>query len=257
MKKNIIRAGLVIAVLGFIAYSIGWFLLAAEITKQIDIIQTRAADSQIVIEGELSPVTGFPFRPQISFSGTATHQDDRLVIPYLFIKGFPVPTQSITVTLPQGAKVEGPAADSEILSLDYLQLRFIVPVKVPYAPTNESLTRWSADGGKFDVPEFKAQKQSLSINGSGLVELDSALQPQGHMDVTMTGHIAFLEFLQRKQFIDARAALMAGIVMNGFSTRDETTGESSLNASLSLRDRRLSLGPLEIFSLPPVVWAQE
>lgn len=66
--------------------------------------------------------------------------------------------------------------------------------------------------------------------------------------------MAFLGFLQRKNIIEPKEAMISGTVLTGLSQQNPETGERFLTAGFTLYNRQLLLGPLRIMEIPEISW---
>lgn len=232
-----------------LGYATFWRVMASEIQKAVIELYANAGEDGVEISGPVTPVENFPFRPSLSFSGFIRTTDGTVVIPMLVIRGFPLPGLPVTLSFPQGLYQE----DLEVSKLDELHATFTVPSLLPEM-TYESVRAWSATGGKIEIRQFRGRKESLKFEGEGVLTVDSSLQPAGKIDLRATGYASFLQWLNENGFIGEKEARIATAVLTGLSTATTESGESAVEANLTLKNRTLSLGPLMIATLPTVVW---
>lgn len=234
-----------------LGYTIFWHAMAARLNNESIRILADARASGWEIEDGFAKATGFPGRHELQFTGTITYKGIKVLVPELHLRAFPLPGQILTIYLPQGARIEDP---NDLWSIDYLEAEGPIPAHLPADITVESLRDWRDSGGGLDIHSVILRKNALAISGAGRLTLDDSLQPAGTMAVRVGGYNAFLGYLQQKNMIDGKEALIAGTVLNGLSQPDPQTGERAVGADLTLQGSSLFLGPLPLFDLPAINW---
>ena len=253
MNKSTVLTLCAMAVSFVIGFTAFWFFAADRIEKGVAVLRDQALVAGVVLDGTFSPVTGFPGPQRLTFSGRIERHGSIVNVPALEISGLPLPRGTVTFSLPQGAVVES-EKDPGLWSVKQASATFIVPIRLPSALTPEGLRSWRDHHGQLVVKKFSAAKESLTVNGNGVLMLDDRFQPTGSFNATATGFMAFLGYLQEKNLTDPRNALIASTVLNGLSVQDPKTGERTLNAVFTLQNRMLLLGPLMLTEVPPVQW---
>ena len=237
-----------------LGYGVFWYVIADRIDVQIKTLPEIASSAGVIIEGKISKTSGFPLRHTVNFSGRVQHDGYTLNIPSLIISGFPLPGKILTITIPQGIALGGPDMDSKIWSLDSLSFSGPIPLTFPTSATVEELRAWRDSGGTIDINEYIAQKESLHLSGYGQLKLDKDLQIAGYSNMIAHGHIAFLGYLERNKLIDPAQSLITSSVLESLSLKDKTSGERFIKGSLSIQNRELLLGPIQIMTLPTIEW---
>lgn len=262
MKKFSLSLVLITGLI-FAGYAVFWHMAAKTINDEIASLFLEADKNAVTIDGARPSVSGFPRKHRIFFSGFIHNGYATLAIPALEIKGFPMPGQEIDVLLPQGlslssdaSPMDGDAIDSDIWSLSHLALAGPVPTNAPRARTVESLSRWRDGGGKITISSFALKKESLEASGNGEISLDNDLQPSGNLHLFVKGHQPFLGWLQEKNLIEPKQALITAAVLNALA-KDSGSGEREIEATLTLQNRNVLLGPLRIATIPETAWPYE
>lgn len=256
MRKKLIPAVLaVLLVIMTAAYTLFWFWSAQLIRAQIWILYADADTYNIEIQGDFPTISGFPGAHTVNFSGRIIGPDAGLVLPLLTIRGFFLPGQPVEVELPQGIALIGEYIDPDIWSLDRLHALVRIPDPLPKSDYAEDLHVWRHKGGRLEIMSAALQKGALNIDGEGVITLDEQLQPAGQLDLNVSGYIEFIAWMQQRHLIRSRDALIAGAVMAGLSSADANGGRT-VTMPLTLRNRQLSAGPLEIATLPALDWPQ-
>jgi hypothetical protein len=125
-------------------------------------------------------------------------------------------------------------------------------------PWPDALFRWRDAGGVVEVAALNAEYGPVALSGSGTVALDEAGQPVGAFTAQVSGLFQVIDALSasghmgRGQAIAAKLAL--GVLTGRPDRRGPPGGQGPLNLPLTLQDRILSVGPVELMQLPEVHW---
>ena len=94
----------------------------------------------------------------------------------------------------------------------------------------------------------------LGAAGDGTFALDTALQPEGAMSMTLTGYEAAIETLVAQGFIEPQQAAIARTVMVALQKTPDDGGPAEVTLPVTLQDRTLSVGPIKFARLDPIDW---
>ena len=138
--------------------------------------------------------------------------------------------------------------------LQHAGLDVTVTAPVPPELRAPFLTLWRDSGGRMLIDRLNLEWGPLTIQATGTVTLDAALQPQANLTANVRGFLETVDALvaagmvegEKSGLIKAGLALLAGA--------PDADGTATLTAPLSLNGGRVFLGPLQIAQLPPVVW---
>jgi hypothetical protein len=119
--------------------------------------------------------------------------------------------------------------------------------------SKENLTIWRDAGGIIDINFFEGMSETLKVYGSGTLALDQKLQPLLALTANFEGIRPFVDKLKSFGFIDFRTALLAKFILAGISRRSPS-GRKSVGLPLSIQNRRLSIGPAQLMTLPFIYW---
>src|SRR6185312_14842416 len=108
-------------------------------------------------------------------------------------------------------------------------------------------------GGAFDVKDFSLDWPPLSVAGNGTVALDEHLQPEGAFSTRIGGYSEAIDALVAQNDLDARGGALAKGVL-GLLSKNSTNGGREIQVSVTVQDQRLSVGPLQLLTLPAVSW---
>lgn len=255
MRIKTLIAVIILCILCAALYSALWFFWAQQVTQQVKTFQTDAALQGTVIDGNFTPVTGFPGAFHIGFSGRIVGGVQALNLPRVEVTGFFLPGTALTVDMPQGVSIQAPELDTFSSSLDSLRLTARIPSPLPASFTARDLYRWQETGQAVDITALHVVKGPLVVGGQGTIGLDRRLQPVANLPVKITGHMAFLAELQDRHLVKNRAAMIAGAVLGGLARTDDA-GNSYLPLTLSIQKSTLYAGPLRVIDVPPVLWPE-
>ena len=118
-----------------------------------------------------------------------------------------------------------------------------------------NLTTWRDAGGIIDIESFEGISGRLKIYGSGTLALDQKLQPLLAVAANFEGIMPLVDKLKLVGFINSRTALLAKFVLSGISRRS-ANGRKSVSLPLTIQDRRLSIGPAQLLTLPFINWGK-
>lgn len=116
------------------------------------------------------------------------------------------------------------------------------------------LSRWRASGGTAEVSHLGLHYGPLVLEGSGTASLDADMQPVGAFIARIQGFQQTLSALAGRGIIDEQAAATASIALSILSRPGANGGQPSVSLPLTVRDRRLSAGPLPLMVVPLIEW---
>lgn len=114
------------------------------------------------------------------------------------------------------------------------------------------LDAWREAGGIVDVLALAASWPPLVIEAEGTLALDRQLRPIGAFRARMTGYGALLEALERSGRLRPGLAVLAGAVLDAMAVPDDD-GKRRLSVAVAIQDGMLSLGPLPLLPVPPLL----
>jgi len=236
----------------FALYSGAWMYLHHQIVQEVDRIYTQS-DKDIEFLGAKPTVRGFPGPHKIFYGGGIRYGNSLITFPAFFLEGFPVPGLTMTARFPEGLAGSG-YVNPDVWSLDTLNIRFSVPHSWPEEWTHEELSHWQKQNGTLNVEHFDLTRNELNVEGMGSFALDKDLQPVLLLKTTITGYLEFIQFLKNSKLIDTKTALAAGAALNALSERDDETGQTYIELAIGIKNRMLSVGPLQVVRLPEIRW---
>jgi hypothetical protein len=138
--------------------------------------------------------------------------------------------------------------------IDRLALAARIMGPLPPGHVAEALEAWRSAGGTIEIDAVSGQWGPLGFAGSGTFALDPALQPEGAMSMTLTGHEATIEALVARGYLEAQPAAIARTVLSALERTPETGGPAEVTLPVTLQDRTLSVGPIKFARLDPLDW---
>ena len=252
MKKPLLWGVLVTSILVITVYTGLWLWMAGYVRAQFDKYLEEAREKNITITTRSINVRGYPFTHEVRFSGRVAMDGVVAEIPALHVRSLFIPGKPIRIEIPQGLSIVEPA-DSAIWSLDRLLIESVIPASLPGALTHEDMTAWKQAGGELVLNNFELRKKELQIIGNGTLGLDDTLQPTGLVNARVTGHLAFLMWLQQNGYVDTRQGILATTILRGLSKTDDENN-NYMDVALTLQNRTLFVGPLRVTEVPAIVW---
>ena len=136
-----------------------------------------------------------------------------------------------------------------------LQLRIDASgAQLPSGLNAQSLDAWRVNGGAFDVTNLAIIHGPLGMRGAGALALDGAMQPVGAFTAKITGYAAAIDALSRVNAIPPGNAAIAKIVLGAMAKVPDGGGPKTIELPLTVQDRHLSVGPVQLMRLPRVIW---
>ncbi len=144
---------------------------------------------------------------------------------------------------PLGARVEKVSAEIEARG------------GIPLPPETGTLLYWHDQGGTLEINSLRVHYNALSLHGEGTVALDAALQPAAAFTAKIQGYRQTIDGLQQAGVMDKGEAFTARLLLGALAREDGASRENTIEIPISIQDRMLSVGPLELLRLPPIHWS--
>ncbi len=120
-------------------------------------------------------------------------------------------------------------------------------------PTDSALSNWRDANGALLLDTLTLEWPPVSMQASGRIVLDDALQPDATLRARMTGFVPALNAMQAEQLMRAADATMAKVLLASLS-RPGPDGDPVLELPLIVRDDVLRVGPIAVLSVPRMPW---
>jgi len=137
-------------------------------------------------------------------------------------------------------------------TLRKLSLTADVDGPVTAGPLPQVLEAWRSAGGAIDVKDLSLDWPPLFIAGNGTAALDENLQPMGAFTTRVSGLDAVIDAVAVKNGLDQRATELAKGVI-GLLSQNGPNGREA-HVSVTVQNRMVSVGPLQLLEVPPVTW---
>ena len=119
------------------------------------------------------------------------------------------------------------------------------------------LESWRDAGGDVELRAIAVDWPPLSLNGSGTLALDKALQPMGAFTAKCRGFLETLDALVKSGHVqENEAAVVRGllVLMAKTSTPDAAP---EIDLSVTVQDRKVTAGPVTFMELPTIDWRKD
>ncbi|PZQ46117.1 MAG: hypothetical protein DI551_05775 [Micavibrio aeruginosavorus] len=230
-----------------------WLYSAQWLRREIDTLYANAQEEGVEFLGPKPTLGNFPFKPRMIYSGGIKTGNLEVLFPQVTLTGYPLPFMTLEIDFPLGIMLGG-FVDPKVWTVDQLNARVGIPYRLPRSFTQEDLADWRDHGGSIDVRSYTIRKRDLNSKGQGYLALDEALQPIFSFESEVTGYDAFISAQIEEGIIERLPGAIAMTILNGLSTTDEKTGQKKVILTASVKNRLLSVGPLQALELPPIVW---
>jgi hypothetical protein len=117
----------------------------------------------------------------------------------------------------------------------------------------KNLKKWRDTGGIIDINLFEAIFGDLKTYASGTLALDQDLQPLLAMTAKFEGIVSLIDKLVVLGYLRTNTAMLAKIIFGGLSGRLGNE-QSSIGLPLTIQNRKLSVGPISLFTVPFINW---
>lgn len=126
---------------------------------------------------------------------------------------------------------------------------------VPRAPHVADLTAWRDAGGTLRIERLTLVWGALSVEASGTLVLDQALQPRGRLDAQVRGHAEVIQALVAAGALRPTEASLATLALNMMAGPPGPDGVATLRAPLVIENGVVSLAGFPLGPMPRIVWA--
>ncbi len=116
-----------------------------------------------------------------------------------------------------------------------------------------SLDRWRASGGILEIHNLQLSAGNLGVAFSGTISLDALFRPIGAGTVVIDGYREVLETFYSSGLINNVAKAAATLTLDLLSTASDETGQRSVEAPISLQEGVLSVGPVPLIEVRPLI----
>jgi hypothetical protein len=125
--------------------------------------------------------------------------------------------------------------------------------RVPPGPLPAALGAWRDDGGTVEIEALAIDWPPLDLGGTGTVALDRDMQPMAAGTCSVRGLFATVDALVRSGVVTAQDGRMAKLVL-GLLAKPAAGGDKELAVPLTIENRFLYVGPVQLLRLPEMAW---
>lgn len=118
----------------------------------------------------------------------------------------------------------------------------------------ETLARWRDAGGTVEIESLELIWGPLGFAGEGTLAVDNALQPVGAFSARISGLDKLIDLLEQRGQIRKQQAAIARIAMAVLTRTPANGGPPEARVPVTIQDRVVSIGPISLFQLDPIVW---
>jgi hypothetical protein len=116
-----------------------------------------------------------------------------------------------------------------------------------------AIIAWRDAGGTIEVDALSLTWPPLRLGAKGTLALDQDLQPQFAASATLSGGAETIAILAKAGSLTPRDAALASLAL-GLVSKPEPDGVVQSTLPITLQDRRLSVGPVKLATLPLLKW---
>jgi len=147
------------------------------------------------------------------------------------------------LSLPLGNRVAGLTLAARVLGA------------VPPGPLPRSLAAWRDAGGTVEVTRLATAYGPLSLQGTGTLALDGAMQPVGAFTAKIRGFLETVDALRRRGLVRGRDAVTAKLVLGALARTPADGGTPVIDLAITVQNRTLFAGPVPLVHLPAIRWS--
>lgn len=147
-------------------------------------------------------------------------------------------------------KSDGLTLGEEIRSLS-LEASLLGPL--PEGEFASALEAWRDAGGTIVVTDLALDWGPLGLETNGTLSLDDAMRPLGAFTADITGYDQAIDLLVANDIVPLGEAFMYKIAFGLLAQNGTTDGRGTLSLPLTVQDGRLTVGPVTLLDVPPIV----
>lgn len=129
------------------------------------------------------------------------------------------------------------------------ELRGILPPN----PDIAALRGWSEAGGTVELTSARLAWGKLDLRGNATLALDTNLQPIGAGSAELSGADVLVDMLVQMQALKPEKGQAVKTAL-GFLSQQTPDGRRAVRVPMTIQDRRFSIGPIKVGTVPEVKW---
>ncbi len=249
--KTLLKYSFILALTLCVLYSALWFGLASLTNQEITRISTTG---DVTFSPPLGHVSGFPFWHHLTYTGTLSTPDFSLTVEEMEMEiQIYTDRAKAHVTLPNGFQITDRYTHKTHHFGDS-HLKLASPYPLPKNHSRKAMKIWRAQKGRLLVSSLLLQKEGVKIEGSGLLDLDENLQPQGKLNLSIYGYKALMAELGRTGKLSSQEAQLATAFIGQLFGQDGPKTQKAFKTPLTIKNNALYIGPLRVTKLKRIEW---
>lgn len=125
--------------------------------------------------------------------------------------------------------------------------------RIPQTEPRLALSAWRDGGGALELERIEVEWAPLALSASGRLTLDEQLRPEGQLAARIAGLPELLDRLAELGLLAANQVASTKLAIRAFAGEPDDKGRPVLTAPIILRAGLLSLGPLPLARISPVL----
>lgn len=122
----------------------------------------------------------------------------------------------------------------------------------PGVDAHDAMIQWRDAGGTVEIERLVANWGPLALTANGTLALDHRLQPIGAFTATVRGYNETVDAVVAAGAMTPAQATATKLWLNAKMESDE--GGAKVKLPITIQDGMLSMGPVKLAQLPPIVW---
>ena len=115
----------------------------------------------------------------------------------------------------------------------------------------KSLAEWRDGGGVLDINHISLNWDPIHVEAEGTLTLDKNMYPLGSFSSQITGFQEAMPYMVKLGWIKEKNVSTTLFVLNLFSS-PESQGQKKLAIPITLQNKKVSIGPANLFKLKPI-----
>ncbi|WP_020590924.1 DUF2125 domain-containing protein [Kiloniella laminariae] len=136
--------------------------------------------------------------------------------------------------------------------ISQLRLETTLYGDIPKAKLDKALHLWRDTGGFLSLHDASLRWGPLLVDARGELTLDNRLRPEGKLDSRIEGADGVVEQMEKSDLLSKGQSFGIKLSLAALG-KTNSRGRHEINVPLLLQDGWLSLGPIALFPLPPLV----
>lgn len=124
---------------------------------------------------------------------------------------------------------------------------------LPEGDLKSRLAAWRDAGGTIVVTNLALDWGPVGLKTNGTLTLDEAMRPLGAFTADITGYDQAIDLLVTNEIVPLGEAFMYKIAFGLLAQHGEDDGNGTLSLPLTVQDGRLTVGPVTLLEVPPLL----